>query len=310
MLPIIVSLLIIFLLYRKTNIADFINSFSNINYIWLILFGANSILVTFVRGFRLAILLRSTGKQAYTYKATFISKACNNLLPMRMGELIKIQYCKDKASVPYTKSSAAVWSEFVLDFSFLGFLALLFLLEAEPYRYLLKYLIPGFIIIVGLLFFTTRMNMFKKSKKNILHKFNRFVYAFREIIFSRTGLKAVCLSVILWSLSLFSVYCGLRILLPDVGFSGILGTLVLVFFSVLIPSSPGFIGPYHFAVAAGIGIAGYSFDAYSALPVIMHSTQFLLQTAIGLIPGYAYLFRNDWRSSIAGIKRSLNSQNN
>lgn len=259
-----------------------------------------------LRGTRLAILLGKSFREAVIYKATFISKACNNLLPLRMGELVKIQYCKDKASIPYTKSAAAVWSEFVLDFSSLGFLALLFLYQTDSYRYLLHYLIPGFIVLGGLFLVTLRMKTFKQSDNPVVTKINNFGYAFREIIISKTGLKAVCLSVVIWSLSLFSVYCGLRILLTGVGSSGILGTLVLVFFSVLIPSSPGFIGPYHFAVAAGISIAGYSFDDYSALPVIMHSTQFLLQTAIGLIPGYAYLFGNDWKNSIAGIKQSIN----
>jgi uncharacterized membrane protein YbhN (UPF0104 family) len=135
----------------------------------------------------------------------------------------------------------------------------------------------------------------------VLHK---VLWHASSIVSGPSGRRSVAWSLVIWTHAVAASYCGLRMCLPIVTFEGVLASIVFVYFSVLIPSAPGFMGTYHAAVAGSMALMGYGLKEYPLAPVLIHGLQYLPQTAIGLLAGLRYLSSNNWREALSSLRRT------
>jgi len=101
----------------------------------------------------------------------------------------------------------------------------------------------------------------------------------------------VIVSAVLWLINILWVWFALEIFDFDLPLSASYLVLVFIIFAVSIPSAPGYVGTFHGFVIAALVFMGVESDAARASAVIMHATNYVPVTLIGLY----YL----WKSSFS-----------
>ncbi len=303
LLPAAVSAGLLLLVYRRVDPGTLLSGLGQADPAWVVLYVLLSSVEPMLRGLRWSLLV-GTASPGIAVRGLFIAKAGNNLLPLRMGDAVRAQFIRDRAGVPYSRSAASILAESVLDLLFLGAIVLVFgvfiasrrglllaaaILVAVPALAFLAVRIPG--MLPGGIRRSAPFAVFRKIAGHL-----KAMAAGPR----RTGLLVSTSA--LWILTLATSYCGLRMFLPEVPFLGVIAAIVFVYFSVLVPSAPGFIGTYHAAVAGSLALMGYDLRDYAAAPIAIHLLQFLPQTVSGLVLGAGYLFSNDWARAWEGLK--------
>jgi len=303
LLPVAVSAGLLLIVYRRVDPGALVTGLGQADPAWTVLYVLLSFVEPVLRGLRWSLLI-GTRSPGTAIRGLFISKAGNNLLPLRMGDAVRAQFVRDRAGIPYSRSAASILAESILDLVLLGAIVLVFgvflasrrgmvlaavLLAAIPALVLLAVKLPGRL--------PARI---RHSAPLVL--FGR-ISGHLKTMYGKNGRNALLASTLaLWALTLSTSYCGLRMFLPSVSFLGVIATIVFVYFSVLIPSAPGFIGTYHAAVAGSLALMGHDLRDYAAAPVAIHLLQFIPQTLAGLALGAGYLFSNDWGRAWEGLK--------
>ena len=89
-------------------------------------------------------------------------------------------------------------------------------------------------------------------------------------------------SFLIWGIYLLDAYLLQCAFSFRLSFSQVLMVLVLASLAMAIPSAPGMIGTYHFAVKYVIvDLLGYTTDEGNAFAIIMHAYAFILFTFLG-----------------------------
>jgi glycosyltransferase 2 family protein len=303
LIPVAVSISLLLLVYRKIDPGSLVDGFRSANLFWASLYILLSTVEPVFRGIRWSLLVPPASKGT-TVRGLYIAKAGNNLLPLRMGDAIRAQFIRDRAGVPYSRAAASILAESVLDLLFLGAIVLLFgIFMASKKGILLASALLVALPLLGFLAVKTAGHLpLRVRRSRPVLAVSKVVGHLRRISEGRNRIALLASTAVLWILTLFTSYCGLMIFLPEVTVLGVLATIVFVYFSVLVPSAPGFIGTYHAAIAGSLALMGYELSGYPAAPIAIHLFQFIPQTAIGLILGVRYLFSNDWTKAWDGLR--------
>ncbi len=125
LVPFALAAVILYLVFRNVDFAEFFSNLSQVNYWWVFLSIILSIVAYLARAYRWNILLRPVGYHVKIYPATLIilvAYLANLALP-RVGELIRCSLLKRYESIPINVSLGTVISERIADV--LGLLILL-----------------------------------------------------------------------------------------------------------------------------------------------------------------------------------------
>ncbi len=299
-LPVLVSLAILVLLYRRVDLDSLVAGLRSGSPPWVLSYVLMSAVEPVLRGIRWA-LLSGARPFSISVRGLFIAKAGNNLLPLRMGDAVRSQYIRDKAGVPYSRSAASILAESVLDLAMLGVLVLAYAAAAVSTRGLLY----GLGMLVVLPMAIVAVIAAEKRRKHSIAREGGLVSLVHKVaghlsvmMRGRRAPFVLAATALVWIHALATSWCGLRAFLPTVTPLGMIATIVFVYLSVLVPSAPGFVGTYHAAVAGSLALMGYNLASYPAAPIAIHLLQFLPQTLIGILLGLRYLFSNDWRKAL------------
>jgi len=304
-LPIVVSVGLLVLIYKETDPVLIYRELSSANLLWAVSYFLLSALEPLLRGIRWSLLAVPVARNN-AIKGLYIAKAGNNIFPLRIGDAIRAQYIRDKDGIPYSVAAASVLAESFLDLLLLSLIVLLFGVSiASGKGILLSFLILISLSIVILLLFKGKVLIPDRLRDTgPICLLRSIAIRLKGIVFARSKFTIFAFTALLWLVTLLSSYCGLRIFLPSVSVLGVVSLIAFVYFSVLMPSAPGFVGTYHAAVAGSLAVMGYSINEYPVIPIAVHLLQYIPQTAIGLLLGVKYLFSNDWRSSWKGFSLS------
>ncbi|MFO7626235.1 MAG: lysylphosphatidylglycerol synthase domain-containing protein, partial [Candidatus Fermentibacteraceae bacterium] len=124
-LPIFISLGLLFLIYKETDPVSIVHEFGSADLLWAGLYFFLSSLEPLVRGVRWSLLAVPV-KRSNAIRGLYISKAGNNLLPLRMGDAVRAQYIRDKDGIPYSGSAASILAESLLDLLLLSLIVLVY----------------------------------------------------------------------------------------------------------------------------------------------------------------------------------------
>ena len=247
-----------------------------------------------VKGFRVGSLV----------SATFIGVMANNLLPARLGEVVRAWVLARREQAPVPAVLASILVERLLDviaaLVLLGYCLTVTSELGDGTAVLLKR--TGFVLLlmsvvgVASLLLTVRfqarlllvgerwaVQTDRGWALRWLGLFRRFVGGLGGLRGGKHGVVVAGLSLLVWIVAIFSFQ-----VLAD-GFALHLSLVqttlvfVIVLFGVAIPSAPGFVGTFHgFCVAGLTLVAGTEPTVAAAYATLLHGSQWLASTVVGL----------------------------
>lgn len=298
-----ISALFLFLILRNVNLAELEHALKAANYWWLLPNIFFVIFAMFQRAERWKYMLRPIAEVPYRklLAATCVGFMANNVLPLRLGEFVRA-YSLSKQEPKITKSAslATIFAERMV-FDLLALLLILaVILSVTPLpvdsSFKLGALLSLGIAVLGLLFATAVVfrperagriisNYFFFLPSGSREKVNQIVLKFsRGLLFLKNWRQTFAVSahtLFLWlcmGISNIFVFMAFGFDLPIYA-SYVL--LVVVSISILIPSSPGFIGVYHGGVVWTLNFFNISHNNAVSCAIVLHAAQFIPITLMG-----------------------------
>jgi uncharacterized protein (TIRG00374 family) len=235
----------------------------------------------------------------------------NNVLPVRMGEFVRAYIIGRGERISASASFATVVIERLFDgLTVLGLLALILtLFQLPPGNIPFKkgLLMGGYITLalcgfsfVILLIIKTRTAWFFRTALFLTRPFSAklasrgvsSVQSFKEGLLSLGNARIMVIvflySLIAWAVFSYSIYLmglafGLKLSL-----AATVTVLVAICLALMIPSTPGYIGPYHAAVAYALVLYHIPLEKALSLSIVFHAVNYIPIT----LAGFVYLGRH------------------
>ena len=263
-------------------------------------------LLTFpLRSMRWRIMMKSFNvpHDGVFIQSLFIGFAGNNLLPARGGELLRMEAFSRKTGISRTTSLSSILIEKVMDvIILLSILVGAFIAMRETSEVIKKtmyIMVPAtlavLLVIVVVAIWGARLAAWFSAKPNKLFQTAGRLLAnvHSSLNFARSGgslLRIFLLSALIWSIEVSLYAVGLRAIGVEYALLMVSMTaLVLVNFSILVPSSPGYIGVFHAALVLALAIFKIPSESALAAAVLIHASQILPVTVLGLVFGAKYI---------------------
>ena len=240
-----------------------------------------------------------------------------NILPFRLGEFARPYLLYEREDVPFGSGMATVLVERVLDVLALGaiFVGVLLFADVPAYAVVVegraepfdvvstaRTAILGVLIPVGI--GTATLLILGDSGVRIAERVRdavpqgllrlpfdfgvRFLTTFLDALRSlgsvRRAVPVVIWTAFLWSLNILSIYFTIRAFAfgADIGFWSAATILVVICIALIAPAPPGFAGVFEFACTVALAIFAIGPSAAAAFAVVLHASQFVLVTAVGM----------------------------
>jgi len=306
LLGLVVSGLLIWILFRNIDFKKLFLALEEANYYWLI---PNIILIVvtmYLRAYRWKFMVIPIKKIKFSnlFAATCIGFMANNVLPLRLGEFVRA-YSLSSQDKGITKSAslATIFVErMVFDLMALLLIFGAVLTFSESLRHhldaniifstkvaivvaligllivLILALRPnqvGNILTKYLFFLPTKVNDFIK---NVIIKFSRglkFITQFKLV--TNVGLQ----TFVIWFVMGVSNYFVFKAFYFKIPFDASFVLLVFVSILILAPSTPGFLGVYHYGVVLALAVYGIPKEEALSCALVLHATQYIVVTLMG-----------------------------
>lgn len=270
----------------------------------------------FFRILRWRIMLKATGANmtVSSCAAPFLgSIALNNIFPLRLGDVIRALVFPKAMGIDKTVATSSLLMERLIDLVTL-FTALMFGLiitqQAELPRWLVHSVtalasLSGVFLMLCFLFsgrialYLTRYSAANPSRyKKIITLIADFLTGFAAMSRFSILFTLFIISGLVWIGESGLFWCLLAGFQFDANFSLAILVMAIVTFSTLIPSSPGYVGPFHLAAFTAISILGGTSEQAASFAILCHLSIWVPTTLVGglaiaLTPGlFKSVFRN------------------
>jgi uncharacterized protein (TIRG00374 family) len=330
---IIISILCLYFVFRGIDFTKVFEALQSVNYFYLLLAALVNLSTIWLRAERWKYLLAPIKTLHFKdlVPATMIGFMANNILPARAGEFIRAYMIGKKEQISKTASFATIVIERVFDMVImLLFLVIVLIFVKFPQSMnssnpdidasllspslMQKAGIVSAVFVIALLTFLVLLKEFPQKTTSIVQKIltplpRSLTTKVLDLLHSfRLGLQVLTTGkhlvyLIFWSFSVWlaSVLGGWCILWSfglKFPFIAAMFIMVLVAFSVALPSSPGYIGPFHAAVLTGVlfFLPTLNRSTAASIAIVYHLTAIIPITLMGLF----YLWKENM--SLAEIK--------
>lgn len=302
MVQLTLSAVMLYLAFRNVQFDEARRALKNVNYEYLIVGVLFQFSSFFIRAYRWQLLITPIKQVSFisSFRVLAASYAANNILPFRMGDVIRAILIGNRENVSKVSSFSTVLVERIGDgltmllFMFVGFLGLqsdeawtkqasllsvLFFFGVVIFIGLLNRFQDSFIILVVRLTGKFSVSLAKKIEQFL----KNFLLAFRVIGSSKVLLLIIISSLIVWILeaSLFT-FVALALNLP-ITTSIWLGfiTVAIVNLGIMVPSSPGYVGTFEFFCMLSLGLFSIDQHLSASYSILVHMGQYIPITILG-----------------------------
>jgi len=300
----LVSALFLYLAVRGARVKEMIAAFAAANYWYMIPCVILTLFAFWLRALRWRYLLYSIRviPQGVVFSATMIGFLANNLLPARLGELVRAHVVGKKAEISRSAAFASILIERIFDlFTVLALFGVVAVTTEFPGgldKVALLVLGLGLLTLIFLLiwhryperFLRTAVKMIpRRFRGNAENLGNRFQTGLS--VFDRTSHLLVVgfLSLLMWFLVL--VVVGLAMVAIGIDLpqpQAAMVALVAIALVTMIPSAPGFIGTMQGGGTLALSIyPEIPKEQALAFTIVFHATQWFPVNFVGII----YLIR-------------------
>ncbi len=295
-----ISILCLYLVLRHIDLKSLQQSLATVRYSYLVGAFLCVLIFTFFRALRWKYMLQPL-KEISTYslfQVVMIGYLANNILPARIGEVVRAVVLGKTEGINKITAFTTIIMERIFDVITLVLILILtsrFSPLGKKNDHILFLLIVGFIILsVFLLLVKYEKNWFLKIINRILKpispamtdKVTKGVEAFfagLEVLAKGGHLPAISILSLLIGFSLAGIYYfvavsfGIKLTLP-----GLLFLLSVIFLGILIPSSPGFIGTFHYFCMKGLLALGvHNKNLAFSYALVAHLIQYIPESVLG-----------------------------
>lgn len=268
---------------------------------------ALTLLSYFGRAWRWQLLLIEEKKAslANLFAATAMGYMANNLLPARLGELLRVYALGEKEHI----DKGTVFASLVLDRLFDGFSVLLILLitlftvhfPGASAGMRVSLVTGGCITGIVYLFIIAFLVLLKVKTSGTLRMAERLLrpvptrFSTMVLPMLQSFIAGIRLSrrpAVLGGIALSSAFIWLTAVWPidlmlrsfgiHLPFTASLFILVLLVVAVMIPASPGYIGTYHVACYSALAVFGITGEQALSIALVIHGINFFPITLVGL----------------------------
>lgn len=306
-LGILLSVFFLWLALRGVDLEEMIEAIAKVSWVYLIPIGLVILSNFLVRAFRWRYLLSYEKhiKLHSLFSYTIIGFMANNIFPLRIGELVRAYIIGKQEGISKIRSLATIVTERVFD----GLTLLLFLtliLLYHPYfpewvRKMGLMLAPVFLLAFGgLIVLEWHQDWILKFidwltghispnlAAKIVGSLQSFIHGLAILRRIDHLLITFFLSLVLWVVHAVMFHLALQAFhIYHLPLYASLFVMTVTAFGVMLPSSPGFIGPFQYFCVKALLLMGVN-DKSLALSYafFLHAIQYVLTTLVGL--GYLW----------------------
>jgi len=244
------------------------------------------------------------------FKSILVAFVGNNVLPLRAGELLRVGYLTHNHEASASSGLAAIALERLLDMFSLAILFVLLVAtawidvshSAVPPQTII-WMIFGLLLaaMTGALLLSRHPDPivdFVRSALAIFHDgladfvadhIERFATGLAGLTSWRQTLMAIVLSFGYWASGVASIWVWIEAFGLEVPWHAPIVVMVFTAFATVIPSSPGFVGTYHFFVKTAIGFFGVAAATAASFAIVGHAAAMIPFTLIGIL-----ILLRDW----------------
>ncbi|MBM3286003.1 MAG: flippase-like domain-containing protein [Candidatus Eisenbacteria bacterium] len=296
-LGIVLSALFLHLAARGAKLDRMIESLKHAQYIYMIPCALLTLLAFWIRALRWRFLLHAVGPipQGTLYSATMIGFLANNILPARLGELVRAHVVGTRAGISRSAALASIVVERIFDlFTLLALFAVGVLVARFPGglgTVALIGLMIGLITLILLMIWNRHPKFFlerllRLTPARLRARVERLGVGFREGlgVFNKTSyIFAVgLLSIAMWAsivVVIWLCFISLSIEVPQP--QGSLVALVVISLVTMVPSAPGFVGTLQGGGTAALLVFGVPKELGLTFSIIYHATQWFPTNIVG-----------------------------
>jgi uncharacterized protein (TIRG00374 family) len=248
-----------------------------------------------IRSFLVRHLLRPVGHMTIgkAYRYICIGFLANNVLPLRMGEVVRIAGISRVSGIGFASVAGAAAIERLLDMIMAAVVGIL-AIQVAPLPGSVKTVILitgiGFAVALMVLVFLSRRNIKeipqtgqRKVKTVVWNLIVRFVAGLGALGTSRGIFRAVAMAVLMWFAVVWIM--ALRLVAFDLGLSLPVALVLLTGLSlgVALPSAPAYVGVYHAAVVGSLTLFGVDQEVAVGFSIFCHLTDVVPGCLLGVI---------------------------
>ncbi|MEW6103325.1 MAG: lysylphosphatidylglycerol synthase transmembrane domain-containing protein [bacterium] len=289
-LPILISAFFIYLAVCNLSLHQIIQSFSTIKWGWIGLSFLFTVFGFIVRVIRWRFFFLNSPSYYSLTSSFLIGLTVNNLLPARIGELVRAYILKKREDVSVSLAFGTILLERVFD-GLSVFLFLAILLFVCPFPSKVKTM--GFII-TGIYLLTLIFFILLKTHKDFVLKKMAFSQKLALVVSEFAGGLSILgsfrqvliisvYSIIAWVIYGFCLYfClfGFSLNLPIyVGFF----VLVMAVIGVMIPAAPGYLGTYQYFCILALALFNVPQNIAFSYSMVAYIISFVPVTIFGIV---------------------------
>ena len=268
---------------------------------WLPIGVAAYLISHVVRGIRLRVLVRKQAQLSLPTATNIVvlGYGANNVLPARLGELVRAGMLAERTNMPIAQSLGITFIERVLDGLVLLFLFVVASVRVEVVDWMRDLMLVALFVfglatiatVVGALWPRLVIALASRVARPLgarLH--GKLVSVTTQVTNAGACLRdpkdALALglsSIVVWALEAVNYVVILSIFGIPASFEFAVITMCVTGFGLLLPSSPGAIGPYHYFAMTAIMVAGVSAPTALAYATLVHLSWFLPNVIWGAI---------------------------
>jgi uncharacterized protein (TIRG00374 family) len=299
-ISVLVSVGFLYLAFRNVQLDELGVALRRLDVGWLLVAIVVSLLIMVFRAWRWQLELRPLEHVPLgrLWVITAVAYMAINLLPVRLGEIVRPWLLSRRSSVPFSSVVGNIVLEKTLDSVVIVFYILVGLLTVENLplwvrRGAIFPAVAAAVLVSLVLLFWWRGEAF--VDRWILHLLpQRFRGNLKKILASvADGMRIIpnpgllltvfLVSLALWFLPILSSYIMILTFDLDAPFSAALVVFIFVGFGTALPNLPGMIGPYQYACQLALGLFGVSDVDGLAYGLVLNAVQFLTLIAQGLL---------------------------
>lgn len=294
----------IVLLVWKTDVHELATALASANYVWVAAVVACTVLSYVLRTLRWGRIVRPTRSLSFgtLLPVLFIGFMANNLLPARIGELVRAYALGQKTGLSKSFGLATILVERLCDgVTLVIVLAIVALFVPLPPVGREAGYVAGALFLAVLLVSLAVL----AREDRALHLLARclrplpsrlattvgdkaaaFVVGLRALRSGWNVLLIAAWSAIIWSVETTSYLMVMRSFHPNLTggttIAAALLMMVMVNLGTLIPSAPGYVGVFQFFGVMALGVFGVPSSVALAISIVSHAAQWVTVTGIGL----------------------------
>ena len=295
---VLISLAAIYILYRSVNWQDLGSSFEHLNLLILLIVIPIFLISMGFRTLEWWIIANRKDKIGNMYLALNVGYLTNNILPFRIGEIVRAMFFGRSSNTGTFYGLSTVIIERVFDVGIAGLLLFISIpkIIGAAWAQTTSYIAMGLVIAALVILFVLARNREKFKRwfervsvkssflqKHVQPQLGSLLDGLVALTDWKIFLSSFGLLAISWALALLEYYIGMRIFIPGASIWWAIFSLGVLALGVAIPSAPANIGVFEASLVAALSVVHIDPTRSLAFAIFIHFYHIIIQSLIGLI---------------------------